>query len=293
MKNEEDKAGDEEVEEELNESEHCGPSLTDYVPHKKRKVLEFEKTYLRYVPSAEAYEKSFMHRDVITHVATTKYFLMFKYLFSRTDFILTASCDGHLKFWKKLHNEGIEFVKHFRCHLGTIIQMEVNSNGTLMCTISDDKSMKIFDVINFDMINMMKLGYTPCSCAWIHNPADSIAAVAVAEQGTSKIHVYDGRGASTPIRTLENLHSKEVIVMQYNSVFETVVSVDKIGIVEYWTGPKHDFAFPESLLQWKYKTDTDLYEFAKLKMAPLCLSFSPDGKTFVTFAADRKLRFFK
>ena len=35
----------------------------------------------------------------------------------RTDFIATASQDGHLKFWKKLE-EGIEFVKHFRAHLG-------------------------------------------------------------------------------------------------------------------------------------------------------------------------------
>ncbi|VDN39128.1 unnamed protein product [Gongylonema pulchrum] len=37
--------------------------------------------------------------------------------FSSTDFIITASIDGHLKFWKKKHGEGIGFVKHFRCHL--------------------------------------------------------------------------------------------------------------------------------------------------------------------------------
>ena len=36
----------------------------------------------------------------------------------RTDFIITASVDGHVKFWKK-QEEGIEFVKHFRAHLGT------------------------------------------------------------------------------------------------------------------------------------------------------------------------------
>ena len=33
-----------------------------------------------------------------------------------TDFIAIASQDGHLKFWKK--QDGIEFVKHFRAHLG-------------------------------------------------------------------------------------------------------------------------------------------------------------------------------
>lgn len=38
----------------------------------------------------------------------------------RTDFIVTASCDGHIKFWKK-QEEGIEFVKHFRAHLGMYV----------------------------------------------------------------------------------------------------------------------------------------------------------------------------
>lgn len=35
-------------------------------------VLQFEETYLRNIPTAEAYEKSFMHRDVVTHVVCTQ-----------------------------------------------------------------------------------------------------------------------------------------------------------------------------------------------------------------------------
>lgn len=68
-------------------------------------VLEYEKLYLENLPDTECYEKSYMHRDVITQIVATK-----------TDFIVTASVDGHLKFWKKM-DDGIEFVKHFRCHL--------------------------------------------------------------------------------------------------------------------------------------------------------------------------------
>ena len=34
-------------------------------------VLEFEKVYLSNIPSAESYEKSFMHRDVISHILVT------------------------------------------------------------------------------------------------------------------------------------------------------------------------------------------------------------------------------
>ena len=43
-----------------------------------------------------------------------------KNLFHRTNFVITASCDGHVKFWKKLDEEGIEFVKHFRTHIGIV-----------------------------------------------------------------------------------------------------------------------------------------------------------------------------
>jgi peptidylprolyl isomerase domain and WD repeat-containing protein 1 len=34
-----------------------------------------------------------------------------------TGFIITTSVDGHVKFWKK-KDVGIEFVKHFKAHLG-------------------------------------------------------------------------------------------------------------------------------------------------------------------------------
>lgn len=36
-------------------------------------VLPFEKIYLENLPCAEMYQKSYMHRDVITHVLSTKY----------------------------------------------------------------------------------------------------------------------------------------------------------------------------------------------------------------------------
>ena len=116
----------------------------------------------------------------------------------RTEFIVTASCDGHVKFWKK-QPEGIEFVKHIRAHMsrwwivklhpkphplnvGKIESMAASCDGFLLNTTSDDKSLKIFDVINFgkklmqqcypptlsslcsDMINMFRLNYQPSHC---------------------------------------------------------------------------------------------------------------------------------
>lgn len=93
---------------ESDSEDFVGPSLAEAAPPKKKKVLPHEKLYLDALPSAESYERSYMHRDIITNCLVTP-----------TDFIITASCDGHIKFWKKMEI-GIEFVKHFRSHLGNI-----------------------------------------------------------------------------------------------------------------------------------------------------------------------------
>jgi peptidylprolyl isomerase domain and WD repeat-containing protein 1 len=57
--------------------------------------------------------------------------------------------------------------------------MDSNFNGTYLCTASNDKSLKIFDVVNFDMINMMKLDYVPLTSTFIHSERDPISAICV------------------------------------------------------------------------------------------------------------------
>ncbi len=62
-------------------------------------------------------------------------------------------------------------------------------------------------------------------------------------------------------------------------------------MMEYWTGHKHHYEFPKPV-KWEYKTDTDLYEFAKCQTVPTGLSCSPNGKLMATIAKDRKVRVF-
>lgn len=246
---------------------------------KKRKVLEFESLYLENLPSSETYERSYMHRDVITHVVVTK-----------TDFVVTASQDGHLKFWKK-QEEGIEFVKHFRCHLAPISHVATNSTGTLLCTASTEKTVKVFDVVNFDMINMISIEFEPYCTEWVHSAGDPISAIAISEKNTNKIHIFDGTQVSgSPLHTFET-HQNEVATIKYNPVFEVGVSVDRAGIVEYWTGPKNEFKFPKSV-KFTSKLDTDLFDFVKNKTYPTALDFSPDGKKMASISLDRKVRIF-
>lgn len=80
--------------------------------------------------------------------------------------------------------------------------------------------------------------------------------------------------------------------IRLNSVYKVVVSSDKSGMIEYWTGTPHEYKFPKNV-NWEYKTDTDLYEFAKCKAYPSSISFSPDGKKMATLGSDRKVRIFR
>ncbi|NXJ71036.1 PPWD1 protein, partial [Rostratula benghalensis] len=262
------------------EERWVGPLPGEAAQAKKRRVLEFEHVYLENLPCASMYERSYMHRDVITHVACTK-----------TDFIITASHDGHVKFWKKIE-EGIEFVKHFRSHLGVIESIAVSSEGALFCSVGDDKAMKVFDVVNFDMINMLKLGYYPGQCEWVYCPGDAISSVATSEKSTGKIFIYDGRGNNQPLHVFDKLHTSSLTQIRLNPVYKAVVSSDKSGMIEYWTGTPHEYKFPKNV-NWEYKTDTDLYEFAKCKAYPSSISFSPDGKKMATLGSDRKVRIFR
>lgn len=116
--------------------------------------------------------------------------------------------------------------------------------------------------------------------------------MACSEKSTGKIFVYDGRGNNQPLHVFDKMHSSPLSQMRLNPQFRVIVSADKAGMLEYWTGLPSEFRFPKNV-HWEYKTDTDLYEFAKHKTYPTSLAFSPDGQKMATIASDRKVRIFR
>ena len=46
---------------------------------------------------------------------------------------------------------------------------------------------------------------------------DAVNELAIAESGTTKIHVYDGKGGSEPLKTLENIHMKPIRNVKTNN----------------------------------------------------------------------------
>ncbi|KAH9297785.1 hypothetical protein KI387_029467, partial [Taxus chinensis] len=235
----------------MEEEGMIGPGPVLAPPARPKRPLQFEQAYLDSLPSAHMYEKSYMHRDVVTHVAV-----------STADFFITGSCDGHIKFWKKKPS-GIEFVKHFRSHLGPIEGLAVSADGLLCCTISNDHSVKIYDVVNYDMMVMIRLPFVPGTVEWVFKQDDAKAKLAISDRNSPDIQIYDAHAGSTEPIISNKIHSGPVKVMKYNHAFDMVISADSKGLIEYWS--PETLKFPDKGVEFKFKTDTNLYDLAKAK----------------------------
>ncbi|TGZ60221.1 hypothetical protein CRM22_008673 [Opisthorchis felineus] len=262
--------------EESDESEFKPPPAK-----KKKRALKDEAIYLRNVPTAQYYEVSYMHRNSITHVIYTK-----------TQYLLTCSNDGHLKFWRKAEGVGLEFVKHYRAHLGAIHGLSASCDGELACTVGDDKTAKVFDVLNFDMISMMKLDFIPSGCCFIYTPKDEISTLAISDQGSPKIRIYDARSKNDLLHTMDRLHESPVECIIFNPIFGCVVSADSDGMLEYWAGPSENYGIPRTV-EWSFKSDTDLYCLLGNKTHAINMTVSSNGQTLAVLGADRKVRLFR
>jgi len=252
---------------------------------KKVKVLKNAHVYLDLLPKGEMYEKSFMHRDMVTFVTSSV----------NTGFIVTGSADGHIKFWKKQY-EGIEFVKHFRSHLGTLLGIVLSQDGRLLTTIGDDNALKMYEVNSFDMMVMLKLSFKPTCVEFVHkkNSPQSLVAVGVAESGVIHILAPES-GKPEPVRTLTT-HTGAVHVVKYNPWLHACLSCDKSGALEFWD--PDTLTMPTSVtrrkrLKFEFKGETDMYELMKNQTFAIHIASSPDGQFFVLTCDDGRLRVFR
>ncbi|KAI1636581.1 hypothetical protein F4809DRAFT_378407 [Biscogniauxia mediterranea] len=269
-------------EDDSSSDDDMGPQLpsTSAAPKKKRRVLPYEKLYIEALPKSARYSKSLMHKEQLSFVNMT-----------RTDFLITSSVDGVVKFWKKAA-QGIEFVKEFKAHQGEVRSVSVSYDGRSFATAGADKTIKIFDVLTFDLLSTLSLEYTPRCICWAHKRGASLPLLAVSDDSTPQIYIYDGRGENqAPIHTIKGLHRSVVSVMAFNDAFDCVVSADESGMLEYWS-PNANYEKPDNVFQ--YKSSTNLFDFKKAKSVPVSLSISPSGHQFVAYSTpDRKIRVFE
>lgn len=250
-------------------------------PLKKKSNLSshLKSLYLENLPNSIFYEYSYMHRDIITHIAISK----------ATEFIITASYDGHVKFWKKMM-DSIEFVKHFQAHLEPINALTLSYDGYKLVTTSNDKMIKFFEVVGFDMSHMINTNtFIPTCAVWLETDYDN--QVAIGDQSNGIIRIYNSNGGSSiPIKEILK-HSSPVTQMSFNFHAKCIISIDTSGLIEYWD--TSSYSLPnKNHITFAFKSETDLYELMKAKTTPYSLSISPNGKRFVILSKDKKIRVF-
>ncbi|PNY25228.1 Peptidyl-prolyl cis-trans isomerase cyp15, partial [Tolypocladium capitatum] len=257
-----------------------GPRLPSEAPKKKRRVLPYEKLYVAALPRSARYSRSLMHKEQLLSATWTPL----------TDFLITSSVDGVIKFWKKIA-QGIEFVKQFQAHNGDIRSVSVSQDGRSFATAGADETIKIFDVVTFDLLSMISLDYVPKCVCWVHRKGASFPQLAVSEDAKPLIHIYDGRGQrEEPIHTIKGLHRSPVHLMAFNEAYDCVVSADESGMIEYWR-PGGTYEKPDNV--YEYKSSTNLFDFKKAKTVPSSLAISPNGRSLAAFSLpDRKIRIF-
>lgn len=69
------------------------------------------------------------------------------------------------------------------------------------------------------------------------------------------------------------------------------MSSDDRGQIEYWHADT--FKFPEEFVDFKFKSETDLYDFPKSKAVATSLELSADGSLFATMGSDSHVRIFR
>uniref|UniRef100_A0A0D9XAT8 peptidylprolyl isomerase n=1 Tax=Leersia perrieri TaxID=77586 RepID=A0A0D9XAT8_9ORYZ len=251
--------------------EMVGPGPMPARPRQKR-PLQFEHAFLDALPSAAMwvfssrfrvriwYEKSYMHRDVVTHVAV-----------SPADFFITGSADGNLS-----------------CSRLCIVLYSAVVGGSGW--MDYDRSVKIYDVVNYDMMFMMRLPFVPGAIEWVYRQGDVKPRLAVSDCNTPVVHIYDTHsGSNDPIISKE-IHAGPVKVMKYNPVHDVVISADAKGLLEYWS--PSTLKFPEDEVKFRLKTDTNLFEIAKCKTSVSAIEVSNDGTQFAVTSPDRRIRVF-
>lgn len=130
----------------------------------------FDEGQLIKLPDQSLYQRSFMHRDIISNIL----------VHSDSNTIITTSNDGFIKFWKRsLDTSCIDFLVGFHIYHrsnspftfsshssslnSAFLGISMSEDGRYLSTIgtlsSDKIALKLFDVANLDMITMKSLDF--------------------------------------------------------------------------------------------------------------------------------------
>lgn len=190
------------------------------------------------IPSSHHYHVSWMHSDIVTVVVSSE----------KHGFVITASRDGVVKFWKRLpvtrsYNSEqqdkkrtvapcLEFCKSYVAHTAPVSALAMDVHGDCVASVANDGVVKYYDVGSFDVSSYhrtnLDLGTSAC---WISLDASVLA---VSSRSSGHIFVFTPHHGGSHLQTL-TLHGSNVVTsIVYNPVHNCAMSCDTQGIIEFW-----------------------------------------------------------
>ncbi|KAL2312428.1 WD repeat containing cyclophilin family peptidyl-prolyl cis-trans isomerase Cyp9 [Schizosaccharomyces pombe] len=246
---------------------------------KKRIKQNHDQVFLHNLPDAPRYTKSYMHNAEIYKCFPTK-----------SNYILSVSYDGYVKFWHKTPN-GVEYIKEFHAHNAMLLSAELSQDERLFITGADDKSLKVFDVESIDLVNIIDLEFLPKAICCFNSPSLKTSLIAVSSAESPLIFFFESGGDGEVLYTVKK-HTAPVHCLRYLSTLDCFLSIDIGGMVEYWS-PEEPFQKPDTAELFNMKSQTDLYIFKKQKSVPTSLEVSHFENFWSTISyPDCKVRVF-
>lgn len=77
---------------------------------------------------------------------------------------------------------------------------------------------------------------------------------------------------------IPGIHANPVKFLRFNQKFQTMISIDKEGFIEFWDPFTQDF--PKGKLNFTCKIDSDLFDLVKKKVTPRAFQLSNTGLLF-------------
>lgn len=261
---------------------------------------------MSHLPSNPLYQRSYMHRTVVTHLALT------------ATTLISASEDGRINFWhrdvpqataqeeKENGKTNLTFIKSIQAHQGVLAGMHLTERGdTLLTTSLTDRSLKVFSVHTFDMTQFTKLA---------HKPAETIASVQNPDRiiipfcDTPLLAIFTQADVCAPPRYIRTANGTPLTHIVHNPAFNALVTCDTSCILDYAAVPAHKPVIPDGdeeskseyeilshqipSVNFRSRLQTDLYLLAKTGTKLTCLAISPNGRLFAAATHDNKMRIF-
>lgn len=241
------------------------------------------EAFMKNLPSSEMYFKSYMHKQAVQFVVVSP----------ETDFFVSMSVDGIVKFWHR-KDKDIEFVKGVNTKDGTFNSYTVSHDGQFVATGSCNGKVSVFSVASLDLVSHFDFGVQEKVVVAFLNDVDTpIYELAVALEGTNSIQILDalekleGGASPTILNKFEDIHRASITCMAFLSSYKCMVSCDRDGLIEFW---RPDGTVPT--FGYAMKFDTNLFTLAGTKTFPISCSASRNGKHFALCCSDWMTRVF-